>query len=105
MEEDLSKIQDNELSVLGLSKMLRRNLVLTIMAIQFVAICFLGKYSMNLNQRITDIKTAQADSANAMYNRLVNQIATKMEPLQQQVNNIKENVEINDSLTKIKCKK
>ena len=97
-DKDLSFIQDNELNVLGISKILRRNLVIGIMAIQFSAICSLAKYTVTLNQRITDIKTEQVDSANAMYNRLVQQIATKMQPLQSQVKELQNNVEVNDSL-------
>jgi hypothetical protein len=97
-DKDLSSVQDNELNVLGISKILRRNLVIGIMAIQFIAICSLAKYTVTLNQRITDIKTEQVDSANAMYNRLVQQIATKMQPLQSQVKELQNNVEVNDSL-------
>ena len=98
-DKDLSQTQNNELNALGFtSKILRRNLVIGIMAIQFIAICALAKYTVVLNQRISDIKTAQVDSSNAMYNRLVQQIATKMQPLQSQVQELQTNVTVNDSL-------
>ena len=98
-DKDLSQTQNNELNALGFtSTILRRNLVIAIMAIQFIAICSLAKYTVVLNQRISDIRTAQVDSSNAMYNRLVQQIATKMQPLQSQVQELQNNVSVNDSL-------
>ena len=79
MPEDISKTQDSELSALGFSKQARRNLVVAIMAVQFTAIGVLWRQTNILAQRIDDIRSAQVDSSNAQYARLVDQVARRME--------------------------
>ena len=95
-------VTDSGLSGYGFSKEAKRNLVIAIMSIQFIAIGYLYKGTLALHAEIEQIKTAQADSATAMYNRLLNQVAMKMIPLQQDVANLHNTVISNDSLEKIK---
>lgn len=97
-QEINSQEQENNFSVFGFNKLARRNFVIAIISIQFIAIGSLFRYTMVLNDKINNIRSAQVDSSNAMYNRLVNQIAEKMKPVADQVQSINENIAKSDSL-------
>lgn len=95
-----SESQDSAFNAFGFTKIARRNLVIAIITILIMSNAALFKYTMVLNQKIEDIRSSQVDSANAQYNRLVNQIAERMKPVAQQVREIQNNVAQTDSLQK-----
>lgn len=93
-----SDSQDKNFSAFGFTKTARRNLIVAIIGILIMSNAALFKYTMTLNDKIDAIRAAQVDSSIAMYNRLVNQIAERMQPVKQQVQQIQENMEVTDSL-------
>lgn len=93
-----SDSQDKNFSALGFTKVARRNLIVAIIGILIMSNAALFKYTMSLHDKIDAIRAAQVDSSIAMYNRLVNQLAERMQPVKQQVEQIQENMEITDSL-------
>ncbi len=68
------------------------------MSIQFGAIGYLFKQNCDLNQKIVDIKTAQADSSNAQYARLVCRVQMQLQPVQEQAKQVASNLSKTDSL-------
>jgi hypothetical protein len=93
-----SDSQDSNFSAFGFTKVARRNFVVAVISILIISNGALFKYTMTLNDKIDAIRAAQVDSSIAMYNRLVNQIAERMQPVKQQVQQIQENMEVTDSL-------
>lgn len=96
--EILSDTQDKELSTLGIEKPLRRNLVIGIIVIQFGAISYLFQNNNNLQREIIQIKTAQVDSSNAQYARLLSKVEGKLAAVQNEAKELSSNINTNDSL-------
>ena len=93
-----SQEQNDVFSSFGFTKIARRNLIVAIIAIQFSAITYLFKDNSQLNKQIIQIKTAQADSSNAQYARLVAKVEAKLLPVQQMASNLVQNSNTVDSL-------
>lgn len=98
--ESLSEIQDKELSALGLEKSMRRNIVIALIVIQFGAIGTLFQQNKNLQREIIQIRTAQADSSNAQYARLLSKVEGKLLAVQEQAHDVVSNISKTDSLQK-----
>ncbi len=99
MSQTDAQEQDSSLSALGfVSKEARRNLVIAILLIFLTGDVYLFRDNSRLHKQIEDINKAQADSANAMYNRLVLQIAEKMKPVNEAAKEINANLDKTDSL-------
>lgn len=94
----MSDIQDKELTALGIEKPLRRNLVIGIIVIQFGAIGYLFQNNNQLQREIIQIKTAQVDSSNAQYARLLSKVEGKLAAVQNEAREISTNISTNDSL-------
>jgi hypothetical protein len=96
----MPEITDSGLGGYGFSKEAKRNLVIAIMTIQFSAIGYMQHDNSCLHKEIEQIRTAQADSATAMYNRLLGQVAIKMSTLQGGVGELQSTVATHDSLNR-----
>ncbi len=96
--ESESLAQDRNFNAFGFSKIARRNLVIGIMVVQFGAIGELFRENAGLHNKIDEIKTAQADSANAQYARLISRFTEQMKPVQAQVDSIQKDNHKTDSL-------
>ncbi len=92
--------QDSSFSSLGFTKTARRNLVIAIMSIQFVALAAEFKYTMVLNDRIDKLNETKANEYAEMYNKLVNQMAEKLNPVRAEIKSLNDNSRIADSLQK-----
>ncbi len=108
-----SQDQDSSFNSLGfVNKNARKNFVITVMVMLVGMIIYLQKENIDqakqiaaLNHEIISIKTAQADSSNAQYARLVARVQQQLVPVQQEARQIAQNVVKTDSLQREVTKK
>ena len=85
-----SKEQDKELNTFGFNtSLIRRNLIIGIIAIQFSAIVFLFKCVMDVNKQLFENEQEQLQKNSEMYEKIINRIDDKFVPIQQAADSVK----------------
>lgn len=92
--------QDAELSILGIGKLLRRNLVVGIIVIQFMAIVGLGKVILNFHDEMIKIKEQSKEEIKQSYENLIEHIDRKTTSVNLSIDTVIRKVQVTDSLSK-----
>jgi hypothetical protein len=94
------KQADAEYNVLGISKVLRRNIVIGIISIQFVAIAYLGNTILSMQQQMLDVKDKENAQTERVYERLIKHIDVKFDTIYTTVDSVTQRIQVSDSLGK-----